>query len=134
MNCFECEADASQGHDHHVVPRALGGTKTVRLCVKCHGLIHGLDFTHHGVLTREGQRPGRERGVWFGAAPMGYKKDADGRLVRDEAGQSIIAWVQAAREARIPWREIIATVGGTQKGWHGVLKREQTWRGCPPSG
>jgi 5-methylcytosine-specific restriction endonuclease McrA len=37
--CFECGAPAA--HQHHVVPRSLGGTKTVPLCEGCHGKVHG---------------------------------------------------------------------------------------------
>jgi len=46
--CFEC------GHDnpiniemHHVVPQSLNGTKTIPLCVKCHGLVHDRNFIKH---------------------------------------------------------------------------------------
>lgn len=38
--CFECEKPSE--HDHHVVPRVFGGTKTVPLCKECHGKAHGL--------------------------------------------------------------------------------------------
>jgi hypothetical protein len=36
--CFECAGEAH--HQHHVVPRVHGGTKTVWLCSPCHGLAH----------------------------------------------------------------------------------------------
>ena len=35
-------------HKHHVVPRSLGGKKTIKICSVCHGKIHNLDFTNHG--------------------------------------------------------------------------------------
>ena len=34
--CFECGNRAD--HQHHVVPKCLGGIQTVPLCVKCHNL------------------------------------------------------------------------------------------------
>jgi 5-methylcytosine-specific restriction endonuclease McrA len=36
--CFEC--GATPGANHHVVPRSLGGTRTVPLCDACHAAIH----------------------------------------------------------------------------------------------
>ena len=37
-SCFECGLQAE--HNHHVVPRCLGGRGTVPLCKKCHNLVH----------------------------------------------------------------------------------------------
>jgi 5-methylcytosine-specific restriction endonuclease McrA len=37
--CFECGNPAH--HEHHVVPKALGGTATVPLCIDCHERAHG---------------------------------------------------------------------------------------------
>lgn len=36
--CFECGKPAE--HRHHVVPRSLGGTKTIPLCTPCHRKVH----------------------------------------------------------------------------------------------
>ena len=38
MVCFECGSAAA--HEHHVIPRAKGGQRTVPLCERCHGLVH----------------------------------------------------------------------------------------------
>ena len=51
--CFECGIDG-EIHNHHVVPKSKGGTKTVPLCIICHGKIHGRDFLNHKQLTRQG--------------------------------------------------------------------------------
>jgi len=51
--CFECGSTVDI-HQHHVIPRVLGGSKTIGLCAKCHGLIHGLDFTKHSFLIKMG--------------------------------------------------------------------------------
>jgi hypothetical protein len=34
MKCFECGQDA--GYEYYIVPKSLGGTKTVPLCEVCH--------------------------------------------------------------------------------------------------
>ena len=39
--CFECGLPGE--YKHHVVPRCLGGTRTIPLCGVCHSKIH--DFT-----------------------------------------------------------------------------------------
>jgi hypothetical protein len=48
--CFECGKKAK--HNHHVIPQSLGGTKTIPLCEKHHGIIHGITFSDHGNLTK----------------------------------------------------------------------------------
>jgi len=40
--CFECRLPAK--YKHHVVPKSLGGTKTVPLCEGCHSKIHQTDL------------------------------------------------------------------------------------------
>ncbi len=51
--CFECDSE-NDIHYHHVIPRTLGGVKTIPLCCVCHGKVHGLDFTKHGTLIKLG--------------------------------------------------------------------------------
>ncbi len=38
--CFECDNIATE--NHHVIPQSMGGKRTVPLCPKCHGLVHGI--------------------------------------------------------------------------------------------
>jgi hypothetical protein len=38
--CFECGFPAE--HNHHVVPKSMGGKNTVPLCQSCHNLIHSV--------------------------------------------------------------------------------------------
>ena len=40
VKCFEC-GSVDNIHNHHVVPKVRGGTKTIPLCGSCHGLVHG---------------------------------------------------------------------------------------------
>ncbi len=55
--CFECETTEDL-HEHHVVPRSKGGTKTVTLCHQCHMKAHGRDGKglNHKELTKEGMK------------------------------------------------------------------------------
>ena len=43
MTCFECGNPAE--HNHHVLPKSLGGQNTIALCSKCHALIHKSGIT-----------------------------------------------------------------------------------------
>jgi hypothetical protein len=40
MVCFECGQKAKE--KHHLIPKSLGGTRTVPLCGSCHCKIHGV--------------------------------------------------------------------------------------------
>jgi len=64
--CFECDSKENI-HHHHVIPQSKGGTKTIPLCEVCHGKVHGIDFTNHGILTREGLKRAKDRGVKLGS-------------------------------------------------------------------
>ena len=39
--CFECGGNADA--EHHVVPKSLGGKKTIPLCNECHRIVHSCD-------------------------------------------------------------------------------------------
>ncbi len=96
--CFNCGAPSS--HQHHVVPRSLGGVATVPLCHDCHGKAHGKasGFRDTKELTKAALAVLRARGEVSNHPPFGYRLDADGvRLVADAAEQSVIV---RAREAR----------------------------------
>jgi hypothetical protein len=91
MLCFECGFDG-EIHNHHVVPKILGGTKTVPLCPICHGKVHGVDFLNHRKLTRQGLANAKKRGVKLGspqnltkdAKMKGVKKNTQNRLSNNE--------------------------------------------------
>ena len=72
--CFECGCDG-EIHNHHVVPKILGGTKTVPLCPTCHGKVHGVDFLNHKKLTKEGLANAKKKGVKLGS-PNNLTKEA----------------------------------------------------------
>ena len=66
--CFECGEVATERH--HVIPRSKGGTKTVPLCQKCHGLVHGMKRLNISELTKAALNARKEKvGEWR----KGYK-------------------------------------------------------------
>ena len=44
--CFEC-GGTEHIHQHHIIPKSLGGTKTIPLCNMCHGRAHGKEKGIH---------------------------------------------------------------------------------------
>ena len=77
VRCFECDAPAK--HQHHVIPRSLGGTRTVPLCEHHHGIVHGADL-RTSALTKAALAAKIARGELAGAVPFGFTADSDGRL------------------------------------------------------
>ena len=67
-DCFECGITAD--HAHHVVPRVLGGTKTVNLCAPCHSKVHSANLTT-SALVKEGLRKRRAKGLCMAAVRLG---------------------------------------------------------------
>jgi hypothetical protein len=74
--CFECGEEAN--HEHHVVPKSLGGTKTVLLCETHHGLIHDLNFLNHKELIVNKLKENKNNNKKYTKiAPYGYKWKGD---------------------------------------------------------
>jgi hypothetical protein len=65
VKCFECGEQATELA--HVVPKSRGGTKTVPLCGKCHGLSHDIKRPQDiSTLTREGLARKKAQGAKLG--------------------------------------------------------------------
>ncbi len=83
--CFNCGAPSS--HQHHVVPRSLGGVATVPLCYACHGKAHGRSrgFRDTSELTSKALADLKASGVRLGGAPFGWEYsdriDSEGRRI-----------------------------------------------------
>lgn len=73
INCFECGSKAEC--NHHVVPVSLGGTKTIPLCLKCHGLVHDVNFIKHKRLQKIGIKKAKEAGLYQGRKSGTFKKN-----------------------------------------------------------
>jgi hypothetical protein len=111
MTCFECGAPSE--HQHHVVPRSLGGTRTIPLCGRCHGLIHGIDLAHTGALTARALQDKRERSEFTGGRiPYGYERltPVSRWIVECPGEQATITLMRELRAARLTLRAIMKTL------------------------
>ena len=105
-SCFECGAPAE--HDHHVVPRIRGGTRTVPLCGVCHAKAHHRERNMaSATLTREALAAKRNKGQRVGSIPWGYRLAADGvHLERCEREWRMIRRAKQLRSRRMSLRAI----------------------------
>ena len=103
--CFECGSEAQQYH--HVIPRSLGGTKTIPLCERCHGLVHDNDL-RIGALTKNAMQHKASKGEYTGGEPpFGFQVGADGvHLEPNPTEQEVIANVRGLREEGLSLRAI----------------------------
>lgn len=74
FTCFECSSTAE--HAHHVVPKVLGGIRTIPLCRECHGKIHAMKL-NASELIKAGLAKARLRGKRIGRPPW---LDASGKV------------------------------------------------------
>jgi len=79
-SCFDCQDQAV--HAHHVVPRSLGGTKTVFLCADCHGKVHNRNFIDSSALVKKGLEKRKRQGYHHGTPPFGFDLD-NGKLKKN---------------------------------------------------
>lgn len=93
--CFECGCKAQ--HEHHVVPRSKGGTKTIPLCVTCHSAVHSVDLSVP-ALTRAALSKKKARGELIGTAPLGTRVASNG--VDLEADPTEAETLELVRELR----------------------------------
>lgn len=107
LSCFECAAEGPL-HDHHVVPRSRGGTKTVALCEACHGLVHGRSKMTSGVLVSEAMRRKRAKLEYTGGhVRFGYRVAADGqKLELNPTEQAIIFTARQLRQRGLSLRGV----------------------------
>lgn len=107
MECFECGDIATE--NHHVIPKILGGTKTIPLCSPCHSKVHGFGKRRDNIkrLTKEGLAKKKERGERTGQIPFGFELDEDGIHLREnEYEQEIISIVLSLRESGLTYKKI----------------------------
>ena len=104
MTCFECDSPGPL-HQHHVIPRSRGGTRTVPLCEDCHGAVHGKDL-RISALTRDALAAKKDRGERLGRPPFGYRVEA-GELVPYEPEQKAVRLVAELRGDGLSIRQIV---------------------------
>jgi DNA invertase Pin-like site-specific DNA recombinase len=51
----------------------MGGTKTVPLCLECHGKVHDKDMVRMAHLQRLGMEAARRRGKRWGGSKKGWR-------------------------------------------------------------
>lgn len=103
--CFEC-GSTKNIHYHHIVPATLGGTKTIPLCVICHGKVHGRDFLKHKELQRIGIERAKLNGVFIGRL-KGSTEPVEKFLSKPKIKQSI----KLINEGQLSLVEISKKVG-----------------------
>ncbi len=98
MTCFECDEPAL--HRHHVVPRSLGGIRTVPLCERCHGLVHDRGMVGHARLTKQALQSKKANSELIGAVPYGMQRltPTSRWIVPNEQEQEVIRVIRALRE------------------------------------
>ena len=105
--CFEC-GEKEGLHMHHVIPRSMGGTKTLPLCADCHGKVHSKDMTSIAKLTAIALRDKQSRGEYIGGhEPYGYRL-VDGELVEHEGEQRVVEIARKLRDAGLSFRKVAA--------------------------
>ncbi len=117
--CFECGVQAD--HAHHVVPRSLGGTKTVNLCSPCHSKVHSPHLLKTSALTQKAMDKRKALGMYCGG-DVPYGKKLKGQFLIDHVGeQKIIKKIVQLSENHV--QKAIAELL-TEKG---VLRRGKPW-------
>ena len=103
IKCFEC-GSTDNIHQHHVVPRIKGGSKTVPLCSRCHGLVHDVSIS---ALTAEAIALKKQQRLVYNRPPLGFDA-VDGRLVENDCEQKIVRIIFAMRRRGLSFHKIAA--------------------------
>lgn len=74
--CYECGSEESL-NEHHIIPRSMGGVKTITLCVICHSKVHNVKLTNHSALTRKVLKSKKESGKVYSNTPYGFDRVGD---------------------------------------------------------
>ena len=124
--CFECEKteDQIEMHDHHVVPRSKGGTKTIPLCCECHGLVHGKNMMNMGELTRRALADRKVRGMRAGKIPYGFKAGEGKFLAIEESEIKVLRKMDDLRSRGVSYAKMVSYLNDK-----GILNRHgRTWK------
>lgn len=121
--CFECDQPGDI-HMHHVVPRSAGGTKTVPLCERCHGLVHSLSMATSALAKAALARKRAAGRRTSNDAPFGWSIGADGDTLEiHNAEQETLQSIVQLRAGGMSTRRIAAhldAIGTKPRGtrWH----------------
>lgn len=107
--CFEYGKEAF--YNHHVVPRVMGGTKTVPLCLLCHGKCHDLNCAGGG-LVRMGLKKRKEEGLSLGRPPFGKRWYQDYLIIDELEQRTIDRILFLVEEGKSSYQEIADDLNG----------------------
>ena len=129
MNCFECGKYAD--NLHHVIPKSMGGTKTIPLCGICHGVVHSRKAISASALTKAALKAKRARGEQTGGSiPYGYDVGADGvHLKKNTKEQIVIVFMNSLRSSGLSLRAIAQELHKRNI----PTKQGKTWEGSTVS-
>ena len=105
-SCFECGSN-EELHFHHVIPKSRGGTRTVPLCLECHGKAHNKKMAS-GKLIKEGMARHRQEGRALGRPDLiryGYANE-DGKLVPRPDEMAVINQAVKLRKLGYSYRQV----------------------------
>jgi len=89
--CFEC-GSSDDIHYHHVVPETKGGTKTIPLCIVCHGKVHNRDFMKIKELQKIGIEKAKANGKYLGRRPE--TMESEEKFLAKPKNQKIIQYLE----------------------------------------
>jgi hypothetical protein len=93
--------------NHHVVPKVMGGTFTVPLCVKCHGLVHGRDFVKSRNLQSIGIEKAKLAGKYKDRRPIKTAETFE-NWIKKKAVKEICVYMTTTNYS---YRDIATAVG-----------------------
>jgi hypothetical protein len=139
--CFECEKseDQIEIHDHHIVPKSKGGTKTISLCCVCHGLVHGKRDMNIGELTKGAMQTLIKKNKTTGKVPYGFRADFEGKLYKNREEILTLIQIEDCRNQGLSFRKIVSflndqgTLNRQGRDWNDKLLRV-IWKGWNKNG
>lgn len=102
--CVAC-GNKDNLHQHHLVPKAAGGSdddsNLIALCGECHGRLHGKRLgVHWKKCQREGIDKALAKGVKFGAKPKFSDEQIEQIKARRAVGDSVAIIAKAFDTSR----------------------------------
>lgn len=109
--CPCCGIDSEEFHNHHVLPKVLGGidkpSNIISICVKCHSVLHNKSFFNHSELTKAGLAKAKARGVKLGGYRPGHTKHHESvKKIADDNAARVFDKIKTYREENKTFAEI----------------------------
>lgn len=106
-SCFEC-GSTKKLTNHHVIPRSLGGKRTLPLCSSCHAKIHDKAKISHASLTKRALGKMRKKGLRISRhPPYGFDLASDKKhLIKNAREQKAIKLMTSLRHDGLSFPKI----------------------------